>query len=283
MKPNHTRVASAYRYYKQKAFGWIDFVRNRETAKTQKRENRAFRMPSSESDRIKGDGFKSFESNQSKGDNSKSFRSKRFRIMSRIPQKESVLWFLCSRVAYYSLLEISPQASDEDIRKSFYRLARIYHPDKNHDKQMQVGIASEDHGKERFLQIKEAYDVLSDRVKRDQYDRNFSLFPLAVCCRAYVDYVHFRLRFEPNTQNRFTIWRVLFRVRVLKDIWSEGVGLPLVLPFRIRWSASYFIVGVERPDNGWREVFGFVTEELYSDPSLDGKENGGITIPNRIP
>ena len=51
-----------------------------------------------------------------------------------------------SRVAYYSLLEISPQASDEDIRKSFYRLARIYHPDKNHDKRMQVVTGSEDHG-----------------------------------------------------------------------------------------------------------------------------------------
>ena len=170
-KPDNTRVASTYRYYKEKAFDWVGRVRCRESTKTQKRDNREFRMPSPES----------FEFDRTKRDRSQSFQSKRYRVMSRFPKKECEVCTFFSWVAYYSLLEISPQASDEEIRKSFYRLARIYHPDKNHDKQMQVGSVDKGHLQERFLKIKEAYDVLSDQVKRRQYDRNFSLFPLAVC------------------------------------------------------------------------------------------------------
>jgi DnaJ-class molecular chaperone len=63
---------------------------------------------------------------------------------------------------YYKTLEISEEASDEDIRRAFRRLAFRYHPDKN--------IGYEKQAEARFKDINEAYGVLSDSTKRKQYD-----------------------------------------------------------------------------------------------------------------
>lgn len=62
---------------------------------------------------------------------------------------------------YYKILEVTPQADDDAIKKSFRKLAKKYHPDTNGgDKQ----------AAERFQEINEAYSVLSDAEKRKQYD-----------------------------------------------------------------------------------------------------------------
>ncbi len=63
---------------------------------------------------------------------------------------------------YYKELEVPRTASDDEIKKSFRRLARQYHPDTNPD-----NPAAE----ERFKKISEAYDVLSDPTKRAKYDQ----------------------------------------------------------------------------------------------------------------
>ena len=62
---------------------------------------------------------------------------------------------------YYDLLGVSRGASDEDIKKAFRRLAMEYHPDRNR----REGAA------EKFKEINEAYQVLSDAQKRAVYDR----------------------------------------------------------------------------------------------------------------
>ncbi len=62
---------------------------------------------------------------------------------------------------YYSLLGVPREASHEEIRKAFRRLAFRYHPDHNHHE----GAA------ERFKEIVEAYQVLSNTNKRMTYDR----------------------------------------------------------------------------------------------------------------
>jgi curved DNA-binding protein CbpA len=64
---------------------------------------------------------------------------------------------------YYETLGIPEDASDEDIRKAFRKLAFQYHPDKN--------IGQEKEAEEKFKDINEAYCVLSDKAKRDQYDQ----------------------------------------------------------------------------------------------------------------
>src|SRR6187401_3609608 len=63
---------------------------------------------------------------------------------------------------FYSTLGIARNASEKDIKSAFRRLARKYHPDVNPGDK-----AAED----RFKQMSEAFDVLSDPKKRKVYDR----------------------------------------------------------------------------------------------------------------
>src|SRR6266576_4656291 len=62
---------------------------------------------------------------------------------------------------YYEVLGVPRDASTEDIRRAYRRLARENHPDLNKDPQAE----------ERFKEIPEAYEVLRDPEKREQYDR----------------------------------------------------------------------------------------------------------------
>jgi curved DNA-binding protein len=63
---------------------------------------------------------------------------------------------------YYKVLGVNPNATDEDIRKAFRNLARKYHPDVAKDK-----ATAED----RFKEINEAHEVLSDPESRRKYDQ----------------------------------------------------------------------------------------------------------------
>ena len=63
---------------------------------------------------------------------------------------------------YYTVLGVSREASEEDIKKSYRKLAMKYHPDRNPD----------DKGaEEKFKEAKEAYEVLCDARKRAAYDQ----------------------------------------------------------------------------------------------------------------
>jgi curved DNA-binding protein len=82
---------------------------------------------------------------------------------------------------YYSVLEISETAGSEEIRKSYRKLAFLYHPDHNDD----PGAA------DKMKQLNEAYAVLSDETKKANYDSMRSKFGESA-------YTHFRSSYTEN-------------------------------------------------------------------------------------
>jgi molecular chaperone DnaJ len=63
---------------------------------------------------------------------------------------------------YYEVLSVSRTATEEEVKRSYRKLAVKYHPDKNPD---------DPHAEEKFKELGEAYDVLMDADKRAAYDR----------------------------------------------------------------------------------------------------------------
>ncbi|GAE91139.1 chaperone protein DnaJ [Gracilibacillus boraciitolerans JCM 21714] len=66
-----------------------------------------------------------------------------------------------SKRDYYEILGISKDASKDEIKKAYRKLARKYHPDVN----------KEEGTDQKFKEVKEAYEVLGNEQKRSQYDQ----------------------------------------------------------------------------------------------------------------
>ena len=63
---------------------------------------------------------------------------------------------------YYEVLGVGRNADAAEIKRAYRKLAKKYHPDTN---------PNDTHAEERFKEISEAYDVLSDEEKRKMYDQ----------------------------------------------------------------------------------------------------------------
>ena len=94
---------------------------------------------------------------------------------------------------YYLILGVSQSASLKDIKVAFRRLARQYHPDLNPNNPVAA---------EKFKQISQAYDVLSDTTKRRRYDR--------------------RIPFQQPRQTTKTTYSVKAIPRTAKDFYARG-------------------------------------------------------------
>lgn len=68
---------------------------------------------------------------------------------------------MSSKRDLYLILGVSKDASGDDIKRAYRKMARKYHPDVNR----------EENAAEKFKEISDAYEILSDSQKRDTYDR----------------------------------------------------------------------------------------------------------------
>ena len=66
-----------------------------------------------------------------------------------------------SKKDYYDVLGVSKSASKDELKKSYRKLAMKYHPDRNPD---------DSEASEKFKELSEAYEILSDDQKRQAYD-----------------------------------------------------------------------------------------------------------------
>lgn len=118
-------------------------------------------------------------------------------------------------VDYYNILKVNRNASVEDLKRAYRRLAMIWHPDKNANKQ---------EAEAKFKQISEAYDVLSDPQKRQIYDlygeeglKSGQYPPPPRSTRTSNQGFHFNNQQHPNPNFRFN-------PRNADDIYAEIFG-----------------------------------------------------------
>jgi curved DNA-binding protein CbpA len=91
----------------------------------------------------------------------------------------------------YTILGVAPNATDDEIKKVYRSLAMRYHPDRNDAPGAEA----------RFKSITKAYEILSDPVKRDEYNQS----------------VNHRIILDAEAE-AFELWRSLFAL--------NGVALP---------------------------------------------------------
>ena len=91
----------------------------------------------------------------------------------------------------YTILGVAPNATDDEIKKIYRSLAMRYHPDRNDAPGAEV----------RFKSITKAYEILSDRARRDEYNQS----------------VNHRIILDAEAE-AFELWRSLFHL--------NGVTLP---------------------------------------------------------
>jgi len=75
---------------------------------------------------------------------------------------------------YYQTLEISEEATPEDIKKSYRKLAQKWHPDKWSSK----SLKERKQANEMMQEVNKAYEILSDGEKRRKYDLGLTDFPV---------------------------------------------------------------------------------------------------------
>ncbi len=115
----------------------------------------------------------------------------------------------------YEVLGVSRDASDDEIKKSYRKLARQYHPDRNPGDQ-----EAEDH----FKVIQDAYEVLGDKEKRDQYDNpnqniNMSFGGFGM----FDDFVNSVFNFQGNQRQQYHI-DINSRLEIALDFWEAVRG-----------------------------------------------------------
>lgn len=132
----------------------------------------------------------------------------------------SAVWFyICLMpVTLYDILKISPDATADEIKRAYRKLALIYHPDI---------LSHNDESTRLFLEIKDAYETLADPVRRNAYDRKSPLidppedfihsFTITSDQTEVVCFSELRISFRYTGDGRF------FRKPDFKDFFVTGI------------------------------------------------------------
>ena len=109
---------------------------------------------------------------------------------------------------YYATLGVGKNASAEEIKSAYRKLAKQYHPDINKEPQAQ----------NKFKEINEAYEVLGDQKKRANYDQfgtaegapNFVISLVATAISQVVFLISFLISFPPSAdlaEEKHVLWK----------------------------------------------------------------------------
>lgn len=74
-------------------------------------------------------------------------------------------------IDYYEILNISPQATEKEIRRAYHKKANQYHPDKHIGKNIRKEHVK--YYEEKFIKAAEAYETLTSKTKREKYDKKY--------------------------------------------------------------------------------------------------------------
>ncbi len=152
---------------------------------------------------------------------------------------------------YYYFLGVKENASEEDIKKAYRKLSLKYHPDKNPD---------DDFFENRFMEIKEAYEMLIDAEKRRIYDDNLG---------------HQQRSYRPNlppTIKSFTVNKV--RVQKGEEViisWqTQNADIVKLLPFGLQKGYGEKAIRITEFKDGQFQLLLHVTNSLLNKTIVQG-------------
>ena len=152
---------------------------------------------------------------------------------------------------YYYFLGVKENASEEDIKKAYRKLSLKYHPDKN---------PNDDYFETRFMEIKEAYEMLIDPEKRRIYDDNLS---------------HEQRSYRPNlppTIKSFSVNKV--RVQKGEEVtitWqTQNADIVKVLPFGLQKGYGEKVIRITEFKDGQFQLLLHVTNSLLNKTIVQG-------------
>lgn len=103
---------------------------------------------------------------------------------------------------YYQILDLEPTASPEEVKKSYRKLAKVWHPDRNNNSSESVS---------RFKLISEAYEILSNKRTREDYDEQLKYGNMTVNGHPYSNPMDmFDKIFMNNLHNSYDVFDTPF-------------------------------------------------------------------------
>lgn len=152
---------------------------------------------------------------------------------------------------YYYFLGISHDASEEDIKKAYRKLSLKYHPDKNDN---------DDFFADRFREIQEAYETLSDKSRRHSYDQNLESHQKS-----------FRYNIPPSIKT-FTANKIHAKKgeEIIINWQTQNADVVKVLPFGLEKSYGERVFKITEFKDGKFQILLHATNSLLHKTAVQG-------------